>query len=144
MAERPVKLFLDTSVYIPFINRGIAHPVIEIPHGHPLIYMSAVVMEELYAGALDASSIKLLDKMHDTFSRMGRLVVPDATDWQKTGKIVAQLGRKYGFEEMFLARITHDVLIAASARRTGAAVVTNNLKDFRRIQEYIDFTIYDR
>ena len=96
MAEHPVKLFLDTSVYIPFINHGIAHPAIELPQGPPLIYMSAVVMEELYAGALDSSSIKLLDKM----------------------------------------------LIAATARKIGGAVVTNNLKDFQRIQEYIDFRLY--
>ncbi len=76
------------------------------------------------------------------FSQMGRLIVPDAADWQKTGKVVARLGGKYGFEEMFLSKITHDILIAATARKTGAAVVTYNLKDFLRIQEYMDFKIY--
>ena len=142
MAEQPVKLVLDTSIYIPFINQGIAHPTIEIHQGRPLIYMSAVVMEELYAGALDLSSVKLLDKMHDTFSGMSRLITPDASDWQKTGKVVAHLGKKYGFEKMFLSRITNDILIAATARKIGAFVVTNNQKDFLRIQEYIDFKIY--
>jgi predicted nucleic acid-binding protein len=142
MAEHPVKLVLDTSVYIPFINHGIVHPTIEIHQGHPLIYMSAVVMEELYAGALDASSVKLLDKMHDTFSSMNRLIIPDAMGWQKTGKVVAQLGKKYGFEKIFLSRITNDILIAVTARKIGAVVVTNNQKDFLKIQEYIDFKIY--
>jgi predicted nucleic acid-binding protein len=104
--------------------------------------MCAVVMEELYAGALDVSSVKLLDKMHDTFSSMGRLIIPDETDWQKTGKVVAQLGKKYGFEKMFLLRITNDILIATTVRKIGAFVVTNNQKDFIRIQEYIDFKIY--
>ncbi len=142
MAEHPVKLFLDTSIYIPFINGGIAHPAVEVPQGPPLIYMSAVVMEELYAGAFESSSIKLLDKMYDTFSGINRLITPDASDWQKTGKIVALLGKKYGFESIFLSRITNDILIAASARKIGGAIVTNNLKDFQRIQEYIDFKIY--
>jgi predicted nucleic acid-binding protein len=142
MAEYPVRLFLDTSIYIPFINHGIAHPAIEFPQGQPLIYMNSVVMEELYAGALDIPSIKLLDKMYDTFSSMNRLITPDAADWQKTGKVIAQLGRKYGFEEIYLSRITNDVLLAASARKIGGAIVTNNLKDFQRIQEYIDFKIY--
>jgi len=142
MAEHPVKLVLDTSVYIPFINLGIAHPTIEIHQGHPLIYMSAVVMEELYAGALDASSVKLLDKMFDTFSSMSRLVIPNAMDWQKAGRVVAQLGKKYGFKKMFLARITNDILIAATARKIGAAIVTNNRKDFLKIQEYINVKIY--
>ncbi len=142
MAEHPVKLLLDTSVYIPFVNQGIAYPFIEAPQGSALIYMSAVVMEELYAGALDTSSIKLLDKMYVTFSKISRFIAPDAGDWQKTGKVVALLGAKYGFEENFLTKITHDVLIAATARKIGAAVVTYNLKDFIRIQEYIDFKIY--
>jgi len=142
MAEHPVKLVLDTSIYIPFINQGVAHPAIEIRQGRPLIYMCAVVMEELYAGALDVSSVKLLDKMHDTFSSMGRLMIPDEMDWQKTGKVVAQLGKKYGFEKMFLSRITNDLLIATTVRKIGAFVVTNNQKDFLRIQEYIDFKIY--
>jgi tRNA(fMet)-specific endonuclease VapC len=142
MAEHPVRLVLDTSIYITFINQGIAHPTLEIRQGRPLIYMSAVVIEELYAGALNASSVKLLDKMHDTFSGMGRLIIPDETDWLKTGKVVAQFGKKYGFEKMFLSRITNDILIATTVRKIGAFVVTNNQKDFLRIQEYIDFKIY--
>ena len=142
MAEHPVKLILDTSIYIPFINRGIAHPIIESHHGRPLIYMSAVVLEELYAGALDIHSVKLLDKMYDTFSGMNRLIIPDAVDWQKTGKVIAQLGNKYCFERLYLSRLTNDVLIAATARKMGAVVATNNIKDFLRIQEYIDFKIY--
>jgi hypothetical protein len=39
------------------MNDGIANPAIEISQGSPLLYMSAVVIEELYAGALDISSI---------------------------------------------------------------------------------------
>lgn len=141
MAERPSKLILDTSVYIPFVNDGIAHPIIDYPQGHPIFFMSAVVMEELYAGASDSSSIKLLDRMFDMFAKMDRLIAPDTKDWQKTGRVIAQLGRKYGFEDIFLARLSHDVLIAVSARRVGAAVVTNNLKDFIRIREYVDVKI---
>jgi predicted nucleic acid-binding protein len=142
MAEQPLKLVLDTSIYIPFINKGIAHPAVESHYGHPLLYLSAVVIEELYAGALDVPSMRLLDKLYDTFSGLGRLVTPDASDWQKAGKVVANLGRKYGFENIFLTKITHDILIALSARRIGAAILTNNMKDFVRIQEFVDFKLY--
>ena len=142
MAEHPVKLILDTSIYIPFINQGIAHPLIENHHKRPLIYMSAVVLEELYAGALDIHSVKLLDKMYDTFSGMSRLIIPDAADWQKTGKVIAQLGSKYGLAQLSLSRLTNDVLIAATARKMGAVVATKNKKDFLRIREYIDFKLF--
>lgn len=142
MAEHPSKLILDTSIYIPFINDGVAHPIIDFPQGHPIFFMSAVVMEELYAGASDAATMRLLDRLFDTFAKLNRMVAPDSLDWQKAGRVIAQLGRKYGFDDVFLSRITHDVLIALSARRIGASVVTNNRKGFLRIQEYVDVKIF--
>jgi predicted nucleic acid-binding protein len=141
MAEYLTKVILDTSIYIPFINAGISHPVLELEY-KPLFYMSAVVIEELYTGAFDIVSVRLLDKMYETFKDLGRMVVPEASDWQKTGKVVAKLGQKYGFEEKFLFKITNDVLIAFSARQVGAVVVTFNLKDYSRIKEFVDFKIY--
>jgi len=104
--------------------------------------MSAVVVEELYAGALDAPSGKLIDKLFDAFANLGRLVTPDAADWQKAGKIVAKLGQTSGFEQKFPARITHDILIALTARKTGARVVTGNTRDFIRIREFLDFKMH--
>jgi hypothetical protein len=141
MAEYLTKVILDTSIYIPFINAGISYPVLELKY-KPLFYMSAVVIEELYAGAFDSISVRLLDRMYETFEDLGRIVVPEASDWQKTGKVVAKLGQKYGFEGKFLLKITNDVLIAFSARRVGAVVVTSNVKDFLRIKEFVDFKIY--
>ena len=141
MAGQPLKLLLDTSIYIPFINKGISNPVLDLGPGRSLLFMSAVVLEELYAGAQDPASIKLLDKLYDVFVSANRLTVPDGRDWQKAGKIIAQLERKYGFEGKFLARITHDILIALCARRIGATVVTNNTKDFLRIREFVDYKL---
>ncbi|MEK6691276.1 MAG: type II toxin-antitoxin system VapC family toxin [Nitrospirota bacterium] len=142
MAGPPVKVILDTSIYIPFINKSISHPIFELKFGKPVLYMSAVVIEELYAGAFDNTSINILDKTYNTLEDLGRLIVPEANDWQRTGKVVAKLGQKYGFEDTFLSRITNDVLIAFSARRIGAIVVTDNTKDFLRIKEFVDFKIY--
>lgn len=142
MTGHLTKVIIDTSIYIPFINAGISHPILELEYGTPLFYMSAVVIEELYAGAFDTISVKLLDRMYETYENLGRLVVPEASDWQKTGKVVAKLGQKYGFEEKFLSKTMNDVLIAFSARRIGAIVVTNNTKDFLRIKEYVDFGVY--
>ena len=141
MADPLVKVLLDTSIYIPFINQGIYHPALEISEGIPLLYMSAVVVEELYAGAFDPYTVRLLDKIYNTFDRLGRLVTPLSSDWQKTGKIVAKIGKKYGFEEIFLSRLVNDVLIALSARRIGAITYTKNLKDFQRVKEYLEFKL---
>lgn len=142
LAEYPLKAICDTSIYIPFVNQGIVHPVFSDEFVRPVLYMSAVVMSELYAGAHDNQSIKLLDKLHQTFLGVGRLVVPDGEDWRKTGRIMAKLGEKYGFEAKYLSKMQNDILIACSARKIGAFLVTRNEKDFRRIKEFIDFYIY--
>lgn len=117
-------------------------PNTELPIGKPLLCMSAVVIEELYAGAFDKVSIKLLDRMYKTFETVGWFIVPDSSDWQRAGKIIAKLGKKYGFEDIFLTRITNDVLISLSARRIGAIVVTSNIKDFLKINEFVDIKVY--
>ncbi len=139
MAQKLVKVILDTSIYIPYINEGVSHPVLELEESLPIIYMSAVVMEELYAGAHDGKTIKLLDKLYNTFHSLNRLIAPDAQDWQQAGKIIARMGRKYGFEKRFLSRITNDVLIAITARKVGAVVITKNKKDFSLIKEFLNF-----
>ncbi len=143
MAQRLVKVVLDTSIYIPYINEGVSHPVFELEEYIPIIYMSAVVMEELYAGAHDRKTVRLLDKLYDTFQSLNRLITPDAQDWQQAGKVIARMGRKYGFEKRFLSRITNDVLIAITARKIGALVITKNKKDFSLIREFLNFKMLE-
>ena len=138
----PIKVLADTSIYIPFINKGISQPALEAIVEKPMLYMSAVVMEELYSGALDAASVKLLDRMYETYEKLGRLVVPSASDWQRAGRIVAKLGKKYGFERLYLARMQNDTLIALCARQISAYVVTRNTKDFLRIREFLEYKLY--
>jgi predicted nucleic acid-binding protein len=108
----------------------------------PMLYMSAVVMEELYAGAFDLRTIRLLDSMHETYEKTGRLVTPSASDWQKTGKIISKLGKKYGFDRRYLTRMQNDSLIALCARQIGAYPVTKNITDFLRIKEFLDYKLY--
>jgi predicted nucleic acid-binding protein len=141
MADARIKAIVDTSVLIPFINEGIAHPVLNIDMGKPLLYLSAIVAAELYAGAFDNSTIKLIDKVYKTFSDTQRIIVPLSLDWKTAGKVIARLRRKYGFEDKFLSRIQNDILVALSARQIGAFVITNNTKDFLRIKEFVNFNL---
>lgn len=104
--------------------------------------MSAVVLEELYAGAYDNSTKKLLDKLYKTFTKVGRFVVPDGSDWQKTGQIIAKLGEKYGLESRYLSKLQNDILISLWARRIGAFIMTQNAKDFLRLKEFVNFKVF--
>jgi len=49
-----------------------------LPHG---FYMSIVVLQELLAGAGDASTIKQLERVKHEYRKMGRLLVPTEEDW---------------------------------------------------------------
>jgi len=138
----PVKVLVDTSIYIPFINKGVSNPVLEAGIEKPMLYMSAVVMEELYAGAQDLPTVRLLDRMYETYEKLGRFVVPSTSDWQKAGKIVSKLGKKYGFEHRYLTRMQNDTLIALCARQIGSYLVTRNTTDFLRIKEFLDYKLY--
>ncbi len=142
MAESLIKVLPDTSIFIPWINQGITHPSIKIADGIPILYLSSIVIEEMYAGAWDTRTERLLDKLYNTFEGVGRLVTPLPFEWQRAGKILAKIGRKYGVTQQALARLTHDLLIALSARRIGAIILTANLKDFKRLQEFVSVSAY--
>ncbi len=141
-ADYQIKAILDTSVYIPFLRDGIIHPKFPEDFLNPLLFMSSVVVSELYAGAHDNLTIKLLDKLYHTFQKVGRLIVPSVEDWRQAGGIIAKNGKKYGYDSTYLSRLQNDILIACSARRIGAFVLTKNEKDFLRIHEFLDFRIY--
>ncbi|MBI5847044.1 MAG: type II toxin-antitoxin system VapC family toxin [Nitrospirae bacterium] len=141
-ADYQIKAILDTSVYIPFLRDGIIHPKFPEDFINPLLYMSSVVVSELFAGAHDSQSIKLLDKLHQTFQNVGRLIVPNDEDWRQTGGIIAKSRKKYGYDSTYLSRLQNDILVACSARRIGAFVLTKNEKDFVRIREFVNFRIY--
>ena len=99
------------------------------------IWLSAVVLEELYAGA-DERARRSIERLERDFDRAQRIVVPNLTDWTRTGKLLSGLGAKYGYEKIGQSRLTNDALVAVSAARLGITVVTANERDFRRLAEF--------
>lgn len=102
------------------------------------LWLSAVVLEELYAGAGEHSkaSVELLER---EFAREHRVVVPNLEDWTQTGAVLNRLALKYDYELIGRGRLTNDALIATSAGRLGIRVLTANAKDFRRLAEFRNF-----
>ncbi|MDQ3010711.1 MAG: PIN domain-containing protein, partial [Acidobacteriota bacterium] len=99
------------------------------------LWLSAVVLEELYAGAA-APERKRLKKLEHDFTRANRLLTPNLGDWARTGHILAQIGAKHGYEQIGRSRLTNDTLLAVSAARHGIVLVTANARDFTRIAEF--------
>jgi predicted nucleic acid-binding protein len=130
-------ILYDTSVYIHAMRRGDVSVLQtrNVLHASPL-WLSAVVLEELYAGATDAAVRKMLNKTEHDFVKANRLLVPTLGDWTKTGHLLANIGAKYGFEMIGRARLTNDALIATSTARMGLLLLTRNSRDFARMEKF--------
>ena len=125
----------DTSVFI-------AYKPATFPAG---FLMSAIVIQELAAGAADKSDLQELNGLRLEYEAQGRLLVPTGEDWWLAGKALNSLLRglksKHGglipkLPAAEKQRIIRDVLIARTVRRAGALLVTDNVKDFRLIARF--------
>lgn len=129
----------DSSVYISGIRRGddavLAQRRLSTD---TLLWLSSVVLEELYAGAVGSIGDSIERLEHD-FERAKRILVPNLGDWTQTGRVLARVAAKYGYERIRQGRLTNDALIAMSAGRIGARVITINERDFRKLAEFRPF-----
>ncbi len=135
----------DTSVYINALRHGdlsvfSGRRDASVGEKKPVpLFLSVVVLEELYVGAGDGKMKKLLNKFENEFEKVNRLLIPNKTDWTNCGQVLSNIGQKYGFETVKRARMTNDCLIAMSARHYGLTVITHNAADFKLIAEFYPF-----
>lgn len=102
------------------------------------LWLSSVVLEELYAGVRDLDR-PVVERLERDFDRAKRILVPNLSDWAQTGKVLSRLAAKYHYESIGQGRLTNDALIAMSAGRTGMTVITANERDFHRLAEFRPF-----
>ena len=129
----------DTSVYIRELRKGNANVLLKTQNENLPLWLSAVVLEELYVGASDSRTIKTLTKLENNFEKINRLLVPNQLDWSIAGQILNKIGEKYGFDKVGKARLTNDTLLATSVARIGLKLFTANAKDFQLISEFREF-----
>ncbi len=132
-------ILYDTSVYVTALRQGNTSILTERRDEKTPLWLSAVVLEELYVGSQNSALKKLLAKFEKDFEKVNRLLVPIKTDWTTCGQVLSNIGQKYGFDEVKKARMTNDCLIAMSVARNGFTVVTKNADDFRKINEFRPF-----
>ena len=125
----------DSSIYITALRRGddAALALRRLTADAPL-WLSAVVLEELYAGAADRHR-QVVERLERDFDRAKRILVPNLSDWTQAGRVLARLAAKYRYKKIGRGRLTNDALIAMSAGRLGIRVITANQRAFRRLAE---------
>jgi predicted nucleic acid-binding protein len=131
---------LDTNV---FIRHGFAEHVDRGP-------LSAVVLQEITAGAADAHEVRDLGLLARDLDRQRNLLVPTGEDWYYAGKVLNSLlrglpsmrgPRTVAIDRGEQQRLLRDVLIARSAKRANAVVVTYNLGDFEKIRRFCNVRV---
>lgn len=107
--------------------------------------LSSVVLMELMASAKDESQRKELELLYKDYAKDHSLIIPNSDDWLLASKVLYWLaqgrrrtekGRLLRLKPGATQRMALDALIAASARRYGVTVITDNWNDFKAIQRY--------
>ena len=126
---------IDTSVYIDNLrDRRFEKELLELRW---VVRLSAVVLAELRRGARSREMIKFVDAMAKNF----RVVAPNEREWDESGKIVARLAAAKGYDIHKTREIHFDVLIALTARKIGAVLITRDAEDFASIRQFVDFEL---
>jgi predicted nucleic acid-binding protein len=132
-------ILYDTSIYVSALRQGDISIFAQRRETDFPIWLSVVVLEELYVGSQNRVLKKLLNKFEKDFEKINRLLVPIQSDWTTCGQVLSSIGQKYGFDEVKKSRMTNDCLIAINVARNGLTVVTKNADDFRKINEFRSF-----
>jgi predicted nucleic acid-binding protein len=138
-----LKVLLDTNVYITALRseadrsdfRATFYPLL------PATVLSAVVAYELSVSAADRTTRELLGEFVAPMERTGRVATPTFADWTSAGEIVSAILKKDRGYRSKLPSLLNDILIALSARRSGAEVLTYNGDDFRLIKRHTAFEL---
>jgi predicted nucleic acid-binding protein len=73
--------------------------------------------------------------------RTGRVVTPAFDDWSVAWEVVTAIESNEQSWRSKLPALLNDILIALSARRIGATLLTYNRDDFRLIRRHTDFSL---
>jgi len=129
---------LDTNIYIAAWLRGDVDGILSDVRSSFIVRHSAVVLSELRRGT----------RMRDAERRVSALArrakpiwAPTADDWWDAGRLIQQIGDRLAWDRARRRAFQNDALIALTARRHGATVVTNNAADFVLLRKTIRFAL---
>ena len=143
MTRATRKYVLDTQLFINAFRGAAANEALQRFHRAfaPFEHLSVVVAQELRAGVKRDQDRKALARhVLGVFEQAGRMIVPSANAWHRSGDILSDLARREGLEIGRVSKsFANDVLLALSCRETGCVLVTNNERDFQRIRRHVQF-----
>jgi predicted nucleic acid-binding protein len=123
-------LVFDTSIFIDHLRTGRHQQRIAATSG--LVRNSAVVLAELSRGATKPSEKEFVERL----ARNHPILTPTENNWLESGRLLSKIRVDKGFHADKLRDLHFDLLIALTARSTGARLVTSDRADFELIASY--------
>lgn len=130
-----MKFALDTNVFVDaFRDETFAEALAAfLEQALPATFLSAVVVQELAAGARTREQVRELESsIVGPFERRGRVFAPSTLAFRESGRLLAQLAAREGWAAIHSnPSLANDALLAASCREHGFMLVTRD-GDFDR------------
>ena len=130
-----MKFVLDTNVFVDaFRDETFAEALTAfLEQALPTTFLSAVVVQELAAGARTREQVRALElSVFRPFERRGRVFAPSALAFRTSGRLLAELAAREGWGAIHAnPSLANDALLAASCREHGFTLVTSD-GDFDR------------
>lgn len=126
----------DTNVLIRHFREDLTQEFMAFARRY-ILRQSAVVLSELYRGASDRASTRAVDLL----ARSAQIWAPETSDWLQAGRLVRTIGETAGYDIHKRRELQNDCLIALTARRHGAIVLTGDIADFRLIASRVRIEI---
>ncbi len=134
-----MKYALDTNIYIDaFRDAAVEAALLRfLERALPFTFLSAVVMQELAAGARTPAQVRALERsVFGPFVRRGRVFAPMATAFVRSGRLIAAVAAREGWPAVHQnPSLLNDALLAASCWDAGVTLVTRD-SDFDRFAPF--------
>ena len=134
-----MKYALDTNIFIDGFRSDEAQADVFafLSRALPVTYLSAVVMQELAAGARTADAARDVQRgVFEPFERRRRVFVPSSAAFAESGRVLAAVAAQEGWQLLDdKPSLLNDALIAASCREQGITLITKD-GDFKRLAPF--------
>jgi predicted nucleic acid-binding protein len=131
---------LDTNLYIGASHDREARRALDAFHDVHFgrTDLAATVWLELQVGVRGREMQVQLDDLIDTFAERDAVLAPSAQAFQQAGRVLGALAVDEGLElDEVRPSFHHDVLLACTVREHGRTLITDNARDFMRVQRHL-------
>ena len=135
-----MKYALDTNIFIDGFRSQEAQAEVFafLTNALPFTFLSAVVMQELAAGARTTQAARdVQQRVFEPFGRRRRVFAPSSAAFVESGRVIARVAAREGwqlFEDN--PSLLNDALIAVSCREQGITLITRD-GDFKRLSALV-------